>query len=88
MREIAILAVAREMDSQFEWVAHEPEALKEGVPAEVVDAIKHRRSTEGIDETYALIIELGRQTLGDHKVKSEGFRDLKTIFAPTNWSNW
>src|SRR6202050_1768837 len=30
-REIAILTVAREMDSQFEWAAHEPEALKEGV---------------------------------------------------------
>ena len=28
IREIAILTVAREMDSQFEWAAHEPEALK------------------------------------------------------------
>jgi hypothetical protein len=26
VREIAILTTAREMDSQFEWVAHEPEA--------------------------------------------------------------
>ena len=32
VREVAILITAREMDSQFEWVAHEPEALKEGVP--------------------------------------------------------
>ena len=32
MREVAILTTAREMDSQFEWVAHEPEAIKEGVP--------------------------------------------------------
>ena len=28
IREIAILTTAREMDSQFEWSAHEPEALK------------------------------------------------------------
>ena len=28
VREVAILITAREMDSQFEWVAHEPEALK------------------------------------------------------------
>src|SRR4051812_23482543 len=27
LREIAILTTAREMDSQFEWVAHEGEAL-------------------------------------------------------------
>jgi 4-carboxymuconolactone decarboxylase len=83
IREVAILAVAREMDSQFEWAAHEPEALKEGVPAAVVDVIKHRRSTQGLDETYAAIIELGRQTFGDHKVTSECFARVKKLFPPT-----
>ena len=53
VREVAILITAREMDSQFEWVAHEPEALKEGVPQQVIDVIKYRRSTEGLDETDA-----------------------------------
>jgi 4-carboxymuconolactone decarboxylase len=82
IREIAILATAREMDSQFEWVAHEPEALKEGVPPDVVDAIKHRGSTAGLEETDALVIELGRQLWRDHKVKSETFARLKEIFGP------
>jgi 4-carboxymuconolactone decarboxylase len=83
VREVAILAVAREMDSQFEWAAHEPEALKVGVPADVVDIIKHRKSTAGIDETFAAIIELGRQTFGDHKVTSAAFARVKTLFEPT-----
>ena len=83
IREVAILAVAREMDSQFEWAAHEPEALKEGVPADVVDVIKHRKSTQGLDETYAAIIELGRQTFGDHKVTSECFARVKKLLPPT-----
>ena len=39
-REIAILTVAREMDSRFEWAAHEPEALKEGVAPEVVISVR------------------------------------------------
>ena len=82
VREVAILATAREMDSQFEWVAHEPEALKEGVPQNTIDVIKHRRSTEGLDEIDALIIELGRQLWRDHKVKSETFAKLKAIFGP------
>ncbi len=47
VREIAILSTAREMDSQFEWVAHEPEALKEGVPANVIDLIQYRGTTAG-----------------------------------------
>ena len=77
VREVAILTTAREMDSQFEWVAHEPEALKEGVPQSTIDVIKYRRSTEGVDPTDALIIELGRQLWRDHKVKSETFAKLK-----------
>lgn len=82
IREIAILATAREFDSQFEWVAHEPEALKEGVPQSVIDVIKHRRGTDGLDETDALIIELGRQLWRDHQVKSETFAKLKALFGP------
>jgi 4-carboxymuconolactone decarboxylase len=82
VREIAILTTAREMDSQFEWVAHEGEALKEGVPQSTIDVIKHRRGTEGVDATDALIIELGRQLWRDHKVKSETFAKLKDIFGP------
>ena len=80
-REVAILTVAREMDSRFEWAAHEPEALKEGVPQQIIDIIKYRKSTQGIDETYAAIIEFGRQILRDHKVTSAAFARLKALFA-------
>jgi 4-carboxymuconolactone decarboxylase len=82
IREVAILTVAREMDSQFEWAAHEPEALKEGVPAEVIDVIKRRLSTQGLDETYAAIIELGRQAFGKHKVTSEAFARIRKLIEP------
>ena len=82
IREVAILTTAREMDSQFEWVAHESEALKEGVPQRTIDVIKYRRATEGVDATDALVIELGRQLWRDHKVKSETFAKLKDIFGP------
>jgi 4-carboxymuconolactone decarboxylase len=82
IREIAILITAREMDSQFEWVAHEPEALKEGVPQAVVDVIKYRKSTEGLDETDAIVIELGRQLWRDHKVASATFAKAKELFGP------
>jgi 4-carboxymuconolactone decarboxylase len=82
VREVAILTTAREMDSQFEWVAHEPEAIKEGVPQNVIDVIKHRRSTAGLNETDAIVIELGRQIWRDHKVTSETFAKAKSIFGP------
>ena len=81
-REIAILTVAREMDSQFEWAAHEPEALKEGVSQQTVDIIKYRKSTQGLDETYAAIIEFGRQIFRDHKVTSAAFARIKAVLPP------
>lgn len=82
VREIAILTTAREMDSQFEWCAHEPEALKEGVEPAVIDVIKHRKSTAGLGETDAAVIELGRQLFRDHKVTAETFAKVKALFGP------
>src|SRR5947209_12650025 len=58
VREIAILTTAREMDSQFEWAAHEPEALKAGVDARVIDVIKQRLPTAGLEEADATVIAL------------------------------
>jgi len=82
IREIAILTTAREMDSQFEWVAHESEALKEDVEPTVIDVIKHRKSTAGLDETAATVIELGRQLFREHKLSSETFAKVKALFGP------
>jgi len=82
VREVAILTTAREMDSQFEWAAHEPEALKGGVDPRVIDVIKHRKPTAGLDETDATIIELGRQIFRDHKVTPEIFAKAKALFGP------
>jgi 4-carboxymuconolactone decarboxylase len=82
LREIAILATAREMDSQFEWAAHEGEALKEGVPPAVIEIIKHRKSTAVLGETEAVVIELGRQIFRDRKVTSDLFARAKTLFGP------
>jgi 4-carboxymuconolactone decarboxylase len=71
------------MDSQFEWVAHEPEALKEGVPQNVIDTIKFRRSAAGLDATDAAVIALGRELWRDHKVAPATFAKLKDLFGPS-----
>ena len=81
-REIAILTTAREMDSQFEWVAHEGEALKEGVEPAIIDVIKHRKSTSALAEADAAVIELGREMFRDHKVKPATFAKAKALFGP------
>ena len=81
-REVAILTVAREMDSGFEWAAHEPEALKVGVAPAIIDVIKRRLSTQNLGESDAAIIEFGRQMFRDHRVTSEAFARVKALFEP------
>ena len=73
VREIAILTTARAHDSRFEWAAHEPEALREGVSAEIVDTIRYGRPTAGLDEADAVIIDLGREMFTARRVTPETF---------------
>jgi len=84
IRELAILVTAREMDSQFEWTAHEPVARREGLPAEIIEVVKYRRDTTGLMETEAVVVMLGRQMFGQKNVKSETFTRALEIFGPKN----
>ena len=82
VRELAILVTAREMDSAFEWAAHETQALKDGVPQAAVDAVKFRRPVDGLGETDAAIIKLGREMLGPtRKVSAATFAAARKIFG-------
>src|SRR5437868_1122231 len=56
VRELAILTTAREIVSQFEWTAHYQEALTEGISAEIIEVIQHRKDTNCLDESDAVVI--------------------------------
>jgi 4-carboxymuconolactone decarboxylase len=83
LRELAILVTAREFDSQFEWTAHEPVALKEGLDPEIVDAVKFRRAVSGAPEKEAAIIAFGRELLRDRRVRSETYAEMVRVFGQT-----
>jgi 4-carboxymuconolactone decarboxylase len=81
LRELAILTTARELDSQFEWTAHEPEALREGVSPEIIDTIKYRKDTGTLDAADAIVIELGREIFTSRKVSSATFGRALALFG-------
>jgi len=60
--ELMVLVVARHWNAQYEWFAHEKQALKAGVSSDVVEAIRYGRapSFDKDDErlVYELVIEL------------------------------
>ena len=49
------------------------EAIREGISQELIEIIRHRRDTSGLEEADAIVIELGREIFGARKVASTTF---------------
>jgi 4-carboxymuconolactone decarboxylase len=81
VRELAILVACRETDYDFEFNGHEPSALKAGVDAKVIDAVRTGAALTGIDEQDATVIRFGRQLYRDRKVDSATFAKAVQLFG-------
>lgn len=79
--ELAILVTAREMDCEYVWTAHEPPALKAGLQQQIIDTVKYRRPVANMGEREAVIIQLGRDSIGKHKVGSDTFARAVKLFG-------
>ena len=78
--ELAILVTAREEDCEYVWTAHEPMGLKAGLQPEIIDVVRKRKSTEGLAEKDALIIQIGREAIGKrHASPDVASRALNTF---------
>ena len=69
--QLAVLIMAREIDQQYEWSAHEPAGLKQGLEQSVIDVVKHNRPVTGLTDKDATLITFGRTLYREHKVSSE-----------------
>ena len=81
LTELAILVTARELDNQFEWTAHEPAALKEGLDPTIIEVVKHRKPVSGLETKETLIISLGRALFRERKVDSQTFAQAVEVFG-------
>jgi len=81
LTELAILVTARELDQQFEWTAHEPAALAEGLGQEIVDVVKHRRPAAGLGLEESTIIAFGREVFREKKVSAATFARAVELFG-------
>ena len=78
---MAILVAAWEIEQQYEYSAHEPAALRYGVPQAVIDTIKYDRAPVGLSPEETLIIRLGRAIMRDHKVDSALYAETEKMFG-------
>ena len=87
LTELAILVTARELDNQFEWTAHEPAALQEGLDPAIIEVVKHRKPVSGLGPKEAVIITFGREVFRERKVRSETFARALELFGPRDVVN-
>jgi hypothetical protein len=69
--QLAVLIIAREIDQQYEWSAHEPAGLKQGLEQSVIDVVKHNGDVKGLTDKDATLITFGRTLYREHRVSSE-----------------
>jgi alkylhydroperoxidase family enzyme len=81
MYHLCSILAAREYDDAYEWNSHADAALRSGIDAKTVDAVKYDRETTGLPEKEALVVRFGRALLRDHKVSSEMYAQVVKEFG-------
>ena len=68
--QLAVLIIAREIDQQYEWSAHEPAGLRQGLEQSVIDVVKYNKDVAGLSDKDATLVTFGRTLYREHRVSS------------------
>ena len=79
--QLAVLIIAREIDQQYEWTAHEPAGLRQGLEQPVIDVVKYNRDVKGLADKDAALITFGRTLYREHRVSSELWQQMIKHFG-------
>jgi len=79
--QLAVLITAREIDQQYEWSAHEPAGLRQGLEQPVIDVVKYDRAVAGLSDKDATMISFGRALFREHQVSSELWQKMVNHFG-------
>ena len=82
VREIAILGVARALNSQYEWAHHEPVARAVGVRDEVIEAIKSGRAPMGLPPKEGVFAQAAKELVNDGVIGERTFQAVEHLLGP------
>jgi 4-carboxymuconolactone decarboxylase len=85
---LAALVTARLHDQQYDWTLTELTALQDGLPAATIDVVRRNGRTTGLPEKDAVLIQFGRELLGDHNVSAETYARAKAAFGQQDLSDF
>ena len=80
LREIAILATARETNANYEWAHHVSIALRTGIADEVIAAIKNR-NLEALEGADRLVAEFATSVTRDVRASDATFQAVNELLG-------
>lgn len=81
IRETAILAVARETGSRYEWAQHEPVARQVGVRDEVIEAVRSGRAPMGLPAKEGVFAQGARELVRSGRISEETFGAIEHLLG-------
>ena len=81
LNEMVILITAREWSQQYEWQAHHPIALKEGLRREIADAIADGRRPAGMAEDEEAAYDMATEILRMKRVSDATYQRAVAKFG-------
>jgi 4-carboxymuconolactone decarboxylase len=83
LRELAILQVARQVGSHYEWVQHDPIARAVGATDAQIDAIQAGRDDDSAFDAYqSLVLQITRTTVNEGAATEEQIAELSKQLGP------
>jgi 4-carboxymuconolactone decarboxylase len=81
-RELAILVATRECDNKSEFIDHaQREVDRTQLGAQVIEVVRKRADTKGLEEKEALVIQFGRELFNQPKVSAKTFAAVERAFG-------
>ena len=79
--QLSVLIIAREIDQQYEWTAHELAGRRQGLEQTVIDVVKYNRDVASLSDKDATLITFGRTLFREHHVSSELWEKMVSQFG-------
>src|SRR3569832_197356 len=80
LNEFAIIMIARQWRSQFEWFAHAPLAAKAGLAADIIAEVKEGKRPPKMAEDEAVVYDFVTELTTTQKVSDETYARAKKVF--------
>jgi 4-carboxymuconolactone decarboxylase len=83
LTEFAILTTARQWKAQYEWAAHEPQALRAGVKPATIEALRNGREPKSAPKDERAIYAFIKELYKTGRVSDRAYKAVQAIIGDT-----